>query len=189
MTPDGTEATRRYAVPATTRLDVSVNEFVPELGIATFVESDRPIAAERALYFTPVGTPPEEGEEPVTLDPDTPPLAGTVGFGAMEPAYSWYFADAPTVDINQFLLISNPSLGQASVTVDFLLTDGETSTETVVMPAGSRFTLAVHEIHPNQPRIAAMVRSTQPIVAERSLFPDAGIGAGGGSTSLGVPGD
>jgi hypothetical protein len=57
------------------------------------------------------------------------------------------------------------------------------------MPGGSRYTLAVHQIYPGQEAIAATVRSTQPLVAERSLFPGDPRGAAnrGGATALGVP--
>jgi hypothetical protein len=125
----------------------------------------------------------------LTLDLAAPPLAGTVSAGATRAAYSWYFADAPTAEVNQYLLISNPSRGQARVTVEVLLADDTRESDTLVMPAGSRFTFPVSERYPDQSEVSATVRSTQPIVVERSLFPDAGIGAGGGSTALGVPGD
>ncbi|NJL33390.1 MAG: hypothetical protein HC893_05445 [Chloroflexaceae bacterium] len=191
MTPDGTSLTRRYALPPTTRLRVDVNEIVPELGVAIIVQSDRPLAAERALYFT--STIPTTAENMETLtDTDAlpqviPALVGTISTGADEAAYTWYFPDGTTVDTNQYLLLSNPSRGQARVTVEFLLSDGSRPTETLLMPANSRFTLPVHELHADEPALAMIVRSTQPIVAERSLFPDAGPGAGGGSTMLGVP--
>jgi hypothetical protein len=195
MTPDGTEATRRYAIPRTTKLVVDVNEFVPELGVATMVESDRPLAAERALYYVPeiLAEPEAEttGEEggTVPLPGSDDPLVGTVEVGATASAFSWYFADAPTQNTNQFLLISNPSRGQARVTVDLLLADDSTSTETIVMPANSRFTLPVHNIYPDQSGVSIIVRSTQRVVAERAVYPTEGVGAGGGATTLGVPGE
>jgi hypothetical protein len=189
LTPDGTTATRRYAIPGTTRLEVNVNEFVPELGIATVVESDRPLVAERALYFTPVGV--ETGEDldlPLTLSPENPPLAGTVSTGARNPAYSWRFADATTQNTNYYLLVSNPNEVQARVTIELLLNDGSRETRSVVMPKQSRYTLPVHELYAGQEGISAIVRATQPIVAERSIFPDEGPGASGGTSLLGVPG-
>ncbi len=192
MTPDGTEATRRYAIPANTRLEVDVNEFVPELGIATIVDSDRPIAAERALYFSPILTGTQTitpTEDTAELRPDVDPLVGTISAGATEPAFSWRFADASTVNTNQFLLLSNPGRSQARVTVDLVLFGAEGSTETIIMPAGSRFTLPIHEIYPDAPAVGVVVQSTQRIVAERSLFPEDGIGSGGGSTAMGIPGD
>lgn len=190
MTPDGTSLSRRYAIPGTTRLLVNVNEVVPDLGVATIVEADRPVAAERAIYFPRIGAeitaPPAEG---IALAQPATPLVGTVSPGAIAPAFSWRFANAPTIDTNQFLLISNPSRAQARVTVEFLLPDDSRPQEALVMPAGSRFTLPVHEIHPGQPGVATIVHSTQPVVVERSLFPTTGTAAGGGTVVLGIPGD
>ncbi len=173
MTPDGTTLTlrRRYAIPPTTRLVIDVNEVVPTLGVATTVESDRPIAVERALYFS-------SGEQESTL------VAGTVSAGARQLAFDWRFVDGRSSNTRQFLLLSNPNRNQARVTLEFIFATGERESQTIVMPGNSRYTAAVHELYPNQPGISMVVRATQPIVAERSLFPV----DGGGSTVLGMPG-
>jgi hypothetical protein len=174
MTPDGTSLTRRYAIPATTRLAIPVNEVVPQLGVATTVITDRPVAVERAISWNG-GT------------------AGTAGAGATEPAYTWRFADGRTADIFQeFLLISNPGAGQARVTIEYTLVDGTKVSDPVfVMPGRSRQTIAVYSLHPGQQAISATVRASQPIVAERSVYrgdPRA-TGNRGGETVLGIPGD
>ncbi|HEX5691243.1 MAG TPA: DUF5719 family protein, partial [Roseiflexaceae bacterium] len=171
LTPDGTSLTRRYAVPPTTRLSINVNEVVPDLGVATTVDADRPVAAERAMYWRDEGV-------------------GTVAAGAIAPAFTWRFADGRTSDdFQEYLLLSNPNKNQARVEVEFILADGSRASHPVLMPGGSRYTVAVHQLHPGQSAIAANVRATQPIVAERSLFPGApGTAANrGGATSLGVP--
>jgi hypothetical protein len=173
LTDSGTSLTRKYAVPASTQLPISVNEVVPELGIATTVVSDRPIAAERALYWNNNA-------------------AGTAGAGASSPAYTWRFADGRTSEnYQEYLLLSNPTDNQARVTVDFVLADGKPATQSVLMAKGSRYTMPVHQLYPGQPAIAATVRATQPIVAERSLFVGApgGDASRGGATALGVPED
>jgi hypothetical protein len=199
MTPDGTSLTRRYIIPATTRLVVDVNEIVPTLGVATDIESDRPIAAERSLYFAPELPVPQGTGATEALTPTTPittintipparniPLAGSVSAGLSEPDYLWYFADGRTINANEFLLLSNPTRGQASVTIDFILPDS-VQTQEIVMPANSRYTVAVHDLYPGQPALSAVVQATQPIVAERSLFPVGDqIGSGGGTTAPGI---
>ena len=173
LTPDGTSLARRYAIPPLARLAIDVNEVVPELGVATTIIADRPIAAERALYW-------RSG------------AAGTAGPGATAPAYSWCFADGRTSgDYQQYLLISNPSQRQARIDVAFILANGSRASRSLVMPAGSRYTMAVHELYPDQTTISTTVRATQPIVVERSIYAGAPASAGnrGGETSLGVPGD
>lgn len=171
LTPDGTSLTRNYAIPPTTRLAINVNEVVPDLGVATTVRADRPVAAERAMYWKDGG-------------------AGTVAPGAIEPAFTWRFADGRTSgDYREYLLFSNPNKNQAKVSVDFIQADGRKGSQTIVMPGGSRYTMAVQLLYPGQTAIAATVRSTQPIVAERSLYPNAPDtpDSRGGATSLGVP--
>jgi hypothetical protein len=171
LTQDGTSLTRRYAIPPTTRLAIDVNEVVPELGVATTVDADRPVAVERALYW-------RDG------------AAGTASAGAAAPAFVWRFADGRTSgEFQQFLLLSNPNRNPARVTVEFVLADGAKASQSVVMAPGSRYTMAVHQLYPGQQAISATVRSTQPIVAERSIYQGAPADAAnrGGATSLGVP--
>jgi hypothetical protein len=71
------------------------------------------------------------------------------------------------------------------VTVELRFGGGATGAQSFEVPAGSRYTMAVHELYPNEGSISAIVRSTQPIVAERSLYPGGGVR--GGSTTLGIP--
>jgi hypothetical protein len=170
LTPDGTSLTRRYAIPPTTRLSINVNEVVPDLGVATTVEADRLVAAERAMYWKDNSL-------------------GTATAGAMGAAFTWRFADGRTSgDFQEYLLLSNPNKNQARVGVEFILADGSKAIQSVVMPGSSRYTMAVHQLYPGQNAIGATVRATQPIVAERSLFPGDPRGAGrGGATSPGVP--
>jgi hypothetical protein len=177
LTDSGTSLTRNYAVPPQTRLPINVNEVVPELGIATTVVADRPVAAERTMYWSNGGSA-------------TGPSSGAANAGATEPAYTWLFADGRTSDpFQEYLLLSNPGKNQARVTVEFGLADGRKGSQSVVMAGGSRSTFSVHELFPGQFSISAIVRSTQPIVAERALYAGAPGVAGnrGGATALGVP--
>jgi hypothetical protein len=175
LTDSGTSLTRKYAIPATTRLAINVNEVVPELGIATTVVADRPVAAERALYWSNTG-----GDA----------VFGMANPGAIAPSYTWRFADGRTNDnFQEYLLLSNPNKNPARVTVEFIQADGKKGAQSVLMAGTSRYTMAVHQLYPGQTSIAATVQSTQQIVAERALY----IGAPGteanrgGASALGVP--
>ncbi|MCU0494655.1 MAG: peptidoglycan recognition protein family protein [Chloroflexaceae bacterium] len=165
---DGTKEVRRFALPANWRQVVNANDVVPDQGVATLVESDRPLAVERALYF-------RDG------------AAGTVSAGATAPAFTWRFADGRSQDSTYFLTLNNPNTRPAVVTVDFVFGDGQVGKQEISIPANARYTMAVHQIYPDETSIVATVRSTQQIVAERSIFP--GGGERGGSTALGVPGE
>ncbi len=166
MGPDGRSETRRYAVPPRSQLSINANEIVPNLGFSSLVEADRPVAVERALVFN-------NG------------AAGTISAGAPEPALRWAFVDGRTRDTSYILCVSNPGRLAARVTVDLSFGGGATGQQSFEVPPGARYTLSVHELYPNEDAVSAVVRSTQPIVAERSLFP--GGGARGGATALGIP--
>lgn len=166
MGPDGRAETRRYAIPPRSQLSVNANEIAPNIGFSSLVEADRPIAVERALIFNGGA-------------------AGTISSGATEPALRWAFVDGRTRDTSYILCVSNPGRLTARVAVDFNFSGGATGQQTFEVPAGARYTLSVHQLYPDEDAVSAVVRSTRPIVAERSLFP--GGGARGGATALGIP--
>lgn len=164
--PDGVGAPRRYAIPARSQLAINVNEVVPGQGVSTLVQADRPVAVERAMSFN-------QG------------AAGTVGAGATQPSYTWAFVEGRTSDAEYYLCVSNPGRRPAQVTVDFRFDDGATAQQSFTVPAGARYTMAVHQLFPDEAAVSAIVRGTMPIVAERSVF--LGGGARGGATTLGIP--
>lgn len=166
LTADGRAEARRYAVPPRAQLRIDVNEIVPDAGVSALVEADRPIAVERALIFN-------RG------------AAGTITAGATDLHFRWAFVDGRTSDATYFLCVGNPGSLPARVTVDFSFAGGDTGRHTFDVPARSRYTLAVHTLYPDENVVAAVVRSTQPVVAERSVFP--GGGERGGVTTLGIP--
>jgi hypothetical protein len=164
--PDGIAATRRYAIPPRAQLAIDVNEVVPDLGFATEVIADRPVAVERAMYFAGGAV-------------------GTIGTGAQSPAYRWVFIDGRTSDASYYLCLSNVSPLSTIATIEVIFGDGTKTSLSVRIPAGARYTLALQEAFPDETAVAAIVRSNQPIVAERSIYP--GNGVRGGSTSPGIP--
>jgi hypothetical protein len=166
MGPDGRREVRRYAVPPRSQLMIDANAVVPDLGVSTMIESDRPVAIERALSFNGGA-------------------AGSVGAGATAPALRWAFVDGRTSDATYYLCVSNPGRQAASVTVDLRFAGGAVGSQSFTVPPGARYTLAVHEFYPGEGAVTALVRATQPIVAERSLYPGGGVR--GGFTVLGLP--
>lgn len=166
LDPEGNSTLRRYAIPPRTQLEIDVDEVVPEEGVSTTVRSDRAVAVERAMIFN-------EG------------AAGTISAGATAPSYGWAFVDGRTTDAAYYLAISNPNRLPAFVTVELSFGDGASGSQSFVVPGNARYTLAVHEIYPDEGSVTAIVRSTQPIVAERSIYP--GGGTRGGATILGFP--
>ncbi len=165
LRPDGQTEVRRYAVPPRSQLAIDVNEIVPGMGVSAIVTADSPIAVERSLTFNGGA-------------------AGTVGAGAQAPSLRWAFVDGRTSDATYYLCVSNPGELKARVSVKFSFGGGGIGTQSFDVPAGARYTLAVHEFYPNEASVAAMVQSSQPIIAERSVYP--GGGRRGGATTLGI---
>ncbi len=166
MDRDGQWVTRRYVVAPRMPLTIDAREIVPDRGVSTLIRSDLPIAAERELRFN--------GDR-----------AGSLSIGASALALGWAFADGWTQDAHYYLCVSNPGPLPAQVTVDLRFSGATAERQRFTVAAGSRYTLALHELYPSEPLVTALVRSTQPIVAERSIYP--GGGTGGGFTVMGLP--
>jgi hypothetical protein len=71
------------------------------------------------------------------------------------------------------------------VTVELRFGGGATGSQSFDVAPGARYTFSVHEPYPDEAAVSALVRSTQPIVAERSIYPGGGVR--GGATTLGIP--
>ncbi len=171
LTSSGTSVSRNYAIPPLGRVAIDVNDVVPDLGVAMTVEATRPVAVERSMRWNSGA-------------------AVAVTAGATATAYGWQFADGRTGGtFRTFLLMNNPNANQARVTVTFVRANGTTTQTTVVMAARSRYTLDARALVPDQNAFAVRVDATQPIVVERSIFPNdpASGETRGGTTAIGVP--
>jgi hypothetical protein len=98
------------------------------------------------------------------------------GSAGPQGALAWYFAEGYTGDgFDEYLILFNPNLAAALVTITYYLGDGPTRTTTLSLAGGRRMTVAVHEAGQGVGRgqaVAARVVSTNGvgIVAERSMY-------------------
>lgn len=129
----------------------------PGLSSASFstrIEADRPIVAERAMYFNfgYIG-------------------GGHASVGATRPAREWYFAEGCTRPFfTTFLLLGNPGDQDALVHVDYQLNDGNLRYDYLVR-AGARMTVGLGSQEGLGNRdVAISVHSEQPIIAERAVY-------------------
>jgi hypothetical protein len=146
-------------VPARGRATLYAHS-LPELRFYSFgavVSSSQPIVAERSVYF---GTTSWDG--------------GTVARGVTGLSNTWHFAEGSTGEpFSMFLLLANPNLAAANVTVTYLLASGTAVQESYVVAAGSRRTVFVNTEVPgmaDQVGVGMMVSADQPIVAERAMY-------------------
>ncbi|HEX9014641.1 MAG TPA: DUF5719 family protein, partial [Chloroflexota bacterium] len=149
MLPKGGQQIGYYLLKPTSRMSLFLNSIVPNTDVSSFVESDRYIFAERAMYFGADGH-------------DTT--------GAITPSKSWYFAEGTTKDgFDTWLLMQNPNTVPTTVTITFYKDDGTTATQKMLIPHVSRESLMVDLVLPDS-NMGMKVEADQPIVAERAVY-------------------
>ena len=148
---DGGVKETGLVVPALSRRNVRVNDWVSAANVSTLLTSQDPVVAEVSMYGS--------GRR-----------SGTCSMGAKAPAQKWYFAEGATHSgFDTWLLLFNPQPGRARVTVN-VDSDG-TALDPVhleLAPA-SRATLHLNDLLPGRD-LSMLVSSDLPIVASRSLY-------------------
>jgi subtilisin-like proprotein convertase family protein len=139
------------------------------------ITSVYPIIAERSMYLP--GRRLFEG--------------GHESAGVNATSKRWFLAEGATGSFFEcFVLLSNPNPAPANVTLTYLLSDGTTIPQSIVLPANSRRTINVE--HDVDPRLAAAdisttVASDIGIVVERAMYwPDISVGWREAHNSFGV---
>ncbi|MEW6553511.1 MAG: DUF4965 domain-containing protein [Actinomycetota bacterium] len=151
MQPDGTNSTLRVVVPARSRYSVPVHAELPGVEVSVSVSSQRPVVAERAMYWN--------GRSD-----------GHATLGTPTPENTWYFAEGYTAEgYEEWLLVQNPWEGKATVRIDFMLTGGETDSTTVEVAGRSRFTLNVGSVV-GAAEVSIKLSSDLPVVGERAMY-------------------
>ena len=157
----GTPVVRAYTLAPQSRMNVYVNNIVPNAAIATTIVSDLPIVAERSMYFGngSHGSP-----------------------GVVKPAQNWYLAEGFTGGgYDTWILLANPGDTAAQTTVAFLLDNGALVTRSYSVNPRSRLNVYANWIVPNS-AFATQVTASQPIVVERAMYFGASNARGGHSS-------
>lgn len=157
------------AIAPHSRFTLTVDD-VPGMDAAAFstrVRADRPIVAERAMYFA-AGSRND----------------GTVSIGATELSTDWYFAEGYTAEsFDTYLLLANPGDEAVSAWVYFFLEGGATADFVFWVNPHSRFTMPV-DAYPvvGSAAFSVHVHADGPIVAERAMYFNKGYTDGGHAT-------
>ena len=172
---NGTTVTRTYPISAQSRLTVYAGD-IPELvnqSFGTAVSFNNPAAAERAMYF---GTPVFNG--------------GHESAGVPRLANDWFLAEGATGGFfTTFVLLANPGVAAANVTMTYLREGGGTVTRTKTLPAGTRLTInvATEDATLAATSVATRVTADRPIVVERAMYwPMSGASWNEASNAFGV---
>ena len=138
------------------------------------VDSAEPIIAERAMYLP--GPHLFEG--------------GHESAGVNSASRSWFLAEGATGPFfDCFVLMSNPNNVAANVSLLYLLADGTTIPQQVVVPANSRTTINVETVAPQllNAAVSTTITSDVEIVVERAMYwPDISLGWQEAHNSFGV---
>ncbi len=159
---------RTYIVGGKSRYSIHVDNILSNHEVSTFIDAGTSqVVAERAMYWGS-GT---SGDGHCTI-------------GAKTLSQTWYLAEGCTAeDFDEFILLMNPNSTAATVTVNYLKTDGTTVTETYTVPAQSRFTIHTDNISGlESASFSASITATIGIAVERAMY----FGGTGGHVSRGL---
>jgi subtilisin-like proprotein convertase family protein len=172
----GAPVVHNTSVPAKSRVTVDAGS-IPQVVNQSFgidVSSVQPIIAERAMYLP--GPRLFEG--------------GHESAGVNSPSRSWFLAEGATGSFfDCFVLMSNPNNAAANVSLLYLLEDGTTIPQQVVVPPNGRATINVETVAPQllNAAVSTMITSDVEIVAERAMYwPDISQGWQEAHNSFGV---
>jgi hypothetical protein len=147
-----------------------VDALIPAAAVSTIVHSQAavPLAVERTMIWDETGY-------------------GGHGGTAVAPSTRWLFAEGSQGYFNTYVLLANDTAAQANVNVNFLLEGGGVLTIPVTVAAKTRSTLFAGSI----PQLANQsfgidITSSQPIIAERSMYLPGARLFEGGHESAGV---
>jgi Ca2+-binding RTX toxin-like protein len=170
--------TRTVTVAPTARLTVAAS-LIPELinrSFGTVVDSNVPIVAERAMYFSTARF--WDG--------------GHESTGVSEPSANWFLAEGATGSFfDTFILVLNPNPSPTSVTMTFLTDQGQSIARSFNVAANARLTINMEEQAPALANAAASttVTASQPIIVERAMYwPGNGLQWNEAHNSFGVTG-
>ena len=169
MTPGGPIAQPSFVMPPLSRKTVRVNDSLKNSDVSTIVSSDRPVVAERSMYWTTATG--EACHDSVGVDQSHSVV---------------YLPDGQTSSGREtYTLVQNPNDSEVQVEIDYLVAGGSyTVSFLATVPAMSRLTFNMADRLPSG-RASIVVKSMTPgkkIMAERSMYWNS---RGAGTESIG----
>ncbi|MCG2796281.1 MAG: DUF5719 family protein, partial [Actinomycetia bacterium] len=140
------------------RESFEVSQTVQTYEVSTTVTSDKPVIAERAMYWSTATVKRQAAHDSigVTMASDT-----------------WYLAEGATAGgFETWVLVQNPNETPARVTLTYMTENGEVPGGTITLPANSRENVNVGETVRTF-KVSTKVTADQPVIAERAMYGDA----------------
>ena len=164
MDETGPVVEENVTVGPLSRQTVHLNKLLPDANqVATRVESDTFLVAERSMYWDPAAS----AMQPYQM------IGGHSTSGSPIAANGWYVAEGSTGGgFETFILLQNPGDTEAPVTLTFSDASGVANQTAATMAAQSRSTFKVSDYVPDNFQVSTSVTSDVPVVAERSMYWD-----------------
>ncbi|MBU1944394.1 MAG: hypothetical protein KKE36_12065 [Actinobacteria bacterium] len=159
MLPGAQTITGAYQVAPHARYTVKVDD-IPGLEsteLSMKVDADRPITAERAMYFDYYGR-----------------IGGHGQAGVPAPSATWHLAEGYTAQsFDTYILVQNPGDTQATVSYSYLKEGGEPVRRQESVAPHSRFTVKVDDVPGMEAAsFSTTLTSNVPVIAERAMYFD-----------------
>ncbi len=141
-------------IPANSRQTFRVNDKIDDLDVSTKVQAlmGGQVIAERAMYWN--------GK-----------ASGHDSHGLTSPSFRSYLAEGCTAGgFQTWVLLQNPGPSDATVYITYQTETGAVEREPLVLPAGRRTSVPVLDDVGETNDVSTIVRSSTPIVAERSVY-------------------
>jgi Family of unknown function (DUF5719) len=159
MTSTGPEEQPAFRLPANSRKTIKVNDPLPNKDFSTKVHADKPIIAERSMFW---GDPTPQTE--VCHD----------SIGVPEAHVGFYMPDGQTSEGREtWTLVQNPNTTDVTVEISYLTPTGEGNVVwQEVIPAGSRRTFSMADKGINGRAAVSVVSKTtgKKIIVERAMY-------------------
>jgi len=154
----GDPIARQHRIRPLSRYTINVNlDAGPDLEVSVAIASDRPILAERPMYFNYQGH----------ID------GGHIVMGSPYLARDWYLAEGATFDpFTEYITIQNPNPAPATVAVAYYTPSGPPITRSHTVDASSRYTINAGLDSGVSSELSAYLHSSLPILVERPMYFD-----------------
>ncbi len=153
-------APKAKVIPANSRATYSMLADVGSADASIKVGSDVPVMAERSVYR-------DQRRE------------GSCSLGATAPANDFFLAEGATgyaAGFTTYVLIQNPGAEPNTVTLTCNIPSEAVPGPTFDMAPGSRRTVRLNDTIPPDTNVSTTVHGSRPLVAERAMYWDAGLG-------------
>ncbi len=163
-----------FRVEARSRYSQYVNEVVgPGRNISLLLDSNRPVVAERPVYFDYSGKW----------------RGGSAAMGVNAASTLWFFAEGCTRSgFEEWLCVQNPNDHPTTALITYITADAPPFDRMLELPERSRRTVFVNQEAGPGRDVSIMVRCDDPVVAERPIYYDYHGWAAGGDVGSGVTG-